>query len=560
MEVIVIGGSAAGLKAACRISRLQPDASVKVLVKDRHFGVSTCGLTFFLSGEIDSYTSLVSTPNGTIKDEKYYRDVKGIEVVPNHEVTAVDRVSRAVRCINHENQQSQSFPYDKLVIATGSKPINPAIPGIDTPGITHFTTLDHAIQLRQDLQKGLIDKVAIVGAGFIGLELCEALRSMWGVEVDLIELQPQVLAGLVDREIALLIEEELVSQGVKIRLGCRCSEILRDEGSLCVFDLAGERIDADRLIIASGVTPDVSLAKNAGLEIGASGGISVNDHLCTSDPDIFAAGDCVELSSAIDGSAGVWTYGSLASRMGRVVGDNICNGDSVFGSVLGTTVLKLFDLTIGSVGMTSVESRNKGYDIGESWGTFHDRLFYYPESVHINAKLICDKSSGNILGVQAVTRGNLVHIIDAASLMIQHKVRIDSVADYEHAYSPPYAQPLDPLHYLVFISENSRAAGIKLVSPLDFGKLSPDTLVLDTRSPHEIESRPLEINGLKKVEIPVEDLRNRINELPAKTPVVTVCQMGSRGWDAALMLRRSGWSDVGILAGGALFLSNSTIG
>lgn len=559
MEVIVIGGSAAGLKAACRISRLQQDASVKVLVKEKHFGVSTCGLTFFLSGEIDSYTSLISTPNGTVKDENYYRDVKGIEVLSNHEVTSIDRVSRMVRCTNLESNRELSFPYDKLVIATGSKPINPAIPGIDTPGITHFTNLEHAIQLRQDLQKGLINSVAIVGAGFIGLELCEALRAMWGIEVDLIELQPQVLAGLVDREIASLIEEELLSQGITLRLGCRCSEILSDDGNLCVFDLAGERIDADRMIIASGVTPDVTLAKEAGLEIGASGGISVSDHLCTSDPDIFAAGDCVELQSAIDGSAGVWTFGSLASRMGRIVGDNICNGDSVFGSVQGTTILKLFDMTIGAVGMTSSESLNKGYDIGESWGTFHDRLFYYPESSPINAKLIYDKSSGSILGMQAVSRGNLAQVINAASQMIQHKVRIDSIADYEHAYSPPFAQPLDPLHYLAFISENSRAAGIKLISPLEFNKLSPDTLILDVRSPHEIEAKTLKADGMTKIEIPVEQLRNRIDELPADKPVVTVCQMGGRGWDAALMLRRSGWNDVGILAGGALFLPETVV-
>ncbi len=558
MEVIVIGGSAAGLKAACRIARLKPDAAVKVLVRDRYFGVSACGMAFYLAGDIDDFKALISTPNGTVKDEVYYRDVKGIEVLARREVLAIDRAARLVRFRELDTGREKSLPYDKLVIATGAEPLVPAIPGVDSPGVAYFADFEQAVQLRHDLERGMIERVAIVGAGFVGLELCEAFRAMWGVEVELIELQPQVLPGLVDPELAVLVEEELIEQGVSIRLGCRCNEIVNDENHICVFDLAGEGIHVDRVIITVGVRPNVDLARAAGLEIGSAGGIKVDAHLATNDPDIFAAGDCVELVNALNGRNGVWSFGSLASRMGRVVGDNVCNGDSQFNPIVCATVFKVFDITVGTVGMTAVECRSDGYEIGESWGTFHDRLFYYPGATTMNVKLVYDKSSGEVLGFQGLSRGSLLHEINAASQLIRQRVTVDKLPEFEHAYSPPFAQPLDPLHYLAYIADNSRSAGIGLVPPHEFLDLPTDTVVLDSRSPHEIESRPLDVEAKRRIEIPVEKLRSRIREVPSDAQIVTVCQTGGRSWDAALMLRRAGWNQVSILAGGALFLPKSS--
>ena len=388
------------------------------------------------------------------------------------------------------------------------------------------------------MQEG-IDKVIIIGGGFIGLELCEAFRAMWGVEVDLIELQDQVLSGSLDAELARLVEKELTNQGINLRLGCGCYEILEENDKVCIFDNAGEMFQADRIVLAAGVQPNSGLAKSAGLEVGVTGGIKINDQLQTSDPDIYAAGDCVELNSAVDGRAGSWQVGSLATRMGRIVGDNICNGDSRFRPIVGTVIFKLFDLTVGTAGMTKTECVDQGYDIKESWGTFHDRLDYYPGSSHINAKLLYDKSNGRLLGFQAISRGHLTGTLNMASDVIHRGGTIDDLHDIEHAYAPPYSLPLDPLHYLAFIIENSRTAGIKLVSPGEFPLLHDDVLILDVRIPAEIESRALNVGSKRKLEIPVEDLRSRLKGLGGFGPVVTVCQMGGRAWDAALMLRRA---------------------
>ncbi len=558
MEVVVIGGSAAGLKAACRISRLQPDAGVRVLVKDRRFAYSNCGLPYYLSGDIESFDALITAPNGTIKDERYFRDVKNVEVFTGREVVKIDRDARLIRCHDSERNREETYPFDRLVLSTGSSPIIPAIPGVNAPGVLTFTKADDAIALRTDLEANRISRITIIGAGFIGLELCEAFRAMWGVDVDLVELQNQVLSGLVDTELSEIIEDEIRSHGVNIRLGCGCHEIVREGERFCIFDHAGEMFESDRIIIAAGVRPNVELAREAGLEIGVTGGIKVNSHLRTSDPDIYAAGDCVELPDAVDGRAGSWTLGSLASRMGRVVGDNICNGDSRFGPVVGTTVLKIFDITIGSAGLTRADCKDRGYEINECWGTFHDRLHYFPEAGPTRAKIIYDPTDGRILGFQAVSHGNIVHTLNIASQIMRNSGTLDDLNDIEHAYSPPFAQQFETLHYLAFIAENSRVAGVKLVSPAEFTSLPDETLILDVRTKAEIEGRPLNGGTRRVIEIPVEELRARLNEIPSAGKVVTVCQMGGRGWDAALMLRRAGFTDVGILAGGALFLPTGT--
>jgi len=553
MEVLIIGGSAAGLKAACRIARLQPDAKVKVLVREKPFGYSSCGLAYYLSGDVDSPLDLYKTASGSLKDETYFREVKGVEILSRHEALSIDRVKRLVNCRNLSDQTEKTLPYDRLVIATGALPLLPAVPGVDTPGVSYFHSMEDAITLRRELEQGRIGKVAIIGGGFIGLELCEAFATMWGVEVELIEMQTHLLPIMLDPEVARLVESELVEKGVKLKLGCRCREIVRSDDQLGLFDATGMFIPVDRVIVATGMKPNTVLARKAGLEIGVTGGIKVNDMLQTSDPDIFAVGDCVELGNIIDGKPGVFNYGSLANRMGHVAADNVCNGSESFGSVAGAAILKVFDLTIASVGLTSVQCDENGYDVNGCWGTFYDRLHYYPEAGRQHIKMIYDKSNGQLLGVQAVGKGLIQHVIDKASLILHTGWTIDRLAEIEHVYSPPYSQPFDPLTLMGYIASNSVGAGIRLISPLDFDALSPKVLLLDVRSEEEAAETPLPHNRCQVLRVPIEELRGRLGEIPLGVPVVTVCQMGSRAWDAALMLRRAGWKEVSLLAGGAMF-------
>ncbi|MFH0764981.1 MAG: rhodanese-like domain-containing protein, partial [Calditrichota bacterium] len=227
---------------------------------------------------------------------------------------------------------------------------------------------------------------------------------------------------------------------------------------------------------------------------------------------------------------------------------------------VGVSVVKVYDLYVGSVGLTAAESIEKGLNVGEIWGTFHDRMFYYPEATPLNAKLIYDQNTGEILGLQVVSRGPILQILNSAAVLMQNHVALDTLNSLEHAYAPPYAQPLSPLHYLSFIAENSRSAGVELVGPGEFKNIPQETIILDVRTSEERTAFPLPDNLSNEIiPIPVEQLRSRLAELPSGRPMVTVCQMGSRAWDAALILRRAGWNDVGILAGGVLFLAPERI-
>ncbi len=253
MDVVIIGGSAAGLKAACRIARLQPDARVKVLVKGEHFGYSGCGLPYFLSGDVPSYGNLISTSDGMIKDELYFKEVKGIEVLNHHEALRIDRSARLVFCKDKQHEIEVSFPYDKLVIATGTNPITPSIPGINVHGVCYFSKPSDALALHEDLTRGKIETVTIFGGGFIGLELCEAFKSLWDVNVNLIELQSRVAAGLLDEEMSMMIEDELLRHEISLHLTFSCREIVQVDDSVIVKGSDGNEIRADRVIIAAGV-------------------------------------------------------------------------------------------------------------------------------------------------------------------------------------------------------------------------------------------------------------------------------------------------------------------
>lgn len=551
MEVIVIGGSTAGLKAACRIRRLQPDARVRVLVKDEFAAYSPCGLPYYLSGDIPALETLAKTPYGVLKDVRYFREVKGVEVVPNCEALAVNRTARLIRA-RLEGRETE-FPYDKLVIATGSLPVVPSLPGIDHPHVTTFASPRDALKLRQDLEKGLVGRAAVVGGGLVGVMVCEAFRSMWEVEVDLIEVQPHVLSGIVDPEVAALVEAELTRNGVRLHLGCGCREVMEDDGRLCIFDHDGNMFQVDRLVLAVGTQPNSALAAAAGLDIGLTGGIRVNSRLQTNDPDIYAAGDCVELVNAVDGGVQNWSMGSLASRMGRVVGDNICNGDSHFGAVCSAAVCRVFGVSVAAVGLPAAECAERGFQTECIWVTLHDRMHFFPGAVPLRAKLVVDRGTSRVMGAQFLSPGPVLHLVDAASQFISRGARVDELAQLEHACAPPFAQPAHPLHLLARVWENSRSAGIRLVPPDQIADLPEEVCLLDVRTKHESAALPVDTRGHPLVHIPLEDLRARLNEVPRDRPIVIVCQMGGRSWDAALLLRRSGWQEVALLAGGLLF-------
>ncbi|MFC2149891.1 FAD-dependent oxidoreductase [Calditrichota bacterium] len=554
MKVVIIGGSAAGLKAGCRIARLQPDAEVIVLEKSIHFGYSACSMPYFLSGDIPDYQHLVSTAHGVVKDVEWYKEVKGINVRPQNEVIEIDKNTHSVKVYDQLQNDSYNLGYDRLVIATGTMPILPDNLNLESDKVLHFSSPDDAKKLHHLLSTGQLGSVAIIGGGFIGLELCEAFRSLWGIDVTLIELQGHVLANGYDPEIGMLVEDELIRNDVNLLLGCKC-ESFEVKGSRVHLQCTGsETVTFDRVVVAVGVKPDVRLAESAGLEIGISGGIQVDRHMQTSDPDVFAAGDCIEYNSIVDEKAGIWSLGSLANRTGRIAGDNVCGTRSYFGNVAGTNIFKVFDLTVGSVGLSESGCSQRRHEATAVWATFYDKVHSYPDTGKLHLKLVYEKSTGRMMGLQGVGAASLVNVLDKAALYLHAGAFVEELTEIEHAYSPPYSQPFDPLHNLSFLTQNRKIASVGLTSPSEFLKLDPNTIILDVRTESEIAEQSLPVYPERIIHVQLEELRRRLAEIPSGGQIVVVCQMGARSWDAALILKSAGWRNVNILAGGAMFL------
>ncbi|MFC1554723.1 FAD-dependent oxidoreductase [candidate division KSB1 bacterium] len=552
LEIVVIGASAAGLKAACRARRLNPEANVTVLEKGEYISYAACGLPYFLLGDIDGFDQLRTTPYDLLKDPEYFRTVKDVNVLINTEVLLIDRKNKSVECREVNTDKTFNISYDYLVISTGATPVKPDIPGIDLPGVKFFTKAEDAISLKKECGTGKIGTVAIIGGGYIGLELCEAFASLWGIDVTLIEAMDQLLPASIDRELSKHIEKMLVDEEINLKLNSRCVEIVEEENGLSIRTEA-EKLENlfDKVIVCIGVNPDVKLAGEAGLEIGETGGIKVDEFLTTSDDSIFSAGDCTETTHRISGDPVLIPLGSLANRMGRTVGENISGKTRKFNPILGTSVLKCFDWNIASVGLTSFQAEKAGFSPVSVWGVFEDKAHYYPEPLGYYIKMIIDPSTEKILGVHVAGEGEIVRRIDTAAALMQNDAVITDFIDFEPAYAPPYGGPIDSLHFLAYVADGIINDSLKSIPPV-FSGLSDDLIILDVRNTDEIEALPLPQNT-EKISIPLNELRDRITELSESKNYITVCQKGIRSYEAFLILRENSINNVLFMSGGMLF-------
>lgn len=556
MNILVIGASAAGLKAACRARRLLADAKVTVLEKSNYISWAGCGLPYYLSSDIDDFRSLTKTPYDVVKDADYFTQAKDVQVLTGIQAEKIDAKNKTVHALNLKTKQRQIFEYDELVLATGSRPAIPGIAGLRRPGVHTFTRPEDALILRQAAEKNQISRVAIIGAGYIGCELCEAFRALWGIETELFEEADQVLPALLDSEMARIVELELLRRRVKVHLGAQIDAIGKSGDKLTVSSRSISREEFDRVVIAAGVDPRFELAALAGLKVGGSGGIMVDSRLRTSDPHIFAAGDCVEVMHHITGKPCHLPLGSLANRMGRIVGNVIGGQDDWLSPVCGSACLKVFDLNIASVGLTAKAASEAGFKIAQSWGSFTDKSHYYPESKLISATMVFDIADRKLLGVQMVGTGDVLGRIDAASVMIQDNRAVGQIYDYEPAYAPPYNSPLDPLHYLAYAALSALDEGVLAVSPGDLSKAALDSLILDVRESSEVKEAPFSLPCKTLLTIPFLQIRRRLAELSRNGKIIVVCQRGTRSSEVVRILKQSGFADVRYLGGGLGFYLN----
>lgn len=550
-RIVVIGGVAAGPKAAARARRRDPDAEITIVERGRLLSYAGCGMPYYIEGLIQESHELMETPAGTIRDVVFFKNVKDVHVLTETLAQRIDRENKTVHTVNVVTGEPAELPYDKLVIATGGMPIDPPIEGKDLNHVFRLNHPDHAIAIREAVEHGNIRRAVLVGGGLIGMETAEALFER-GIEVILVEMMDQLIPNLLDWEVAAFLETYLRSKGVHIHLQEQVLSFEGDaHGTVSRVNTSKGSIEVQMVLMAIGVRPNVHLASEAGLEIGDTGAIAVNEHMQTSDPDIYAGGDCVENPHLVTGQRVYIPLGSTSNKHGRVIGDNITGGDSSFRGVMGTTVFKMLDYNIARTGLTEKQATQQGYDVVTSLAPGPDRAHYYPMAKTILVKLVAEKSSGKLLGAQVVGPGEAAKRIDVIATAMNYGVTIDDINDLDLGYAPPYSSAIDNIMQAANVLRNKRDGIAQGVSPQELKRkldARDDMVLLDVRTGGEYEQTRLQYPRV--VWIPLGQLRKRVDELPRDKEIIAFCKISLRGYEAQTILNGAGFKNVKFLDGG----------
>lgn len=532
-KVVIVGGVAGGASCAARARRLSEASTIVVLERGPHVSFANCGLPYHIGGEIAERAKLVG-----ITPERF-RSQMNLDVRVQNEVLAIHRDKREVEVRNLATGTTYREPYDVLVLAPGASPLRPPIPGIDRPG--HFTlrNVPDTDVVKTWLAQNPVRRVVVVGGGYIGLEMAEQLRHL-DMEVAVVEVQAQVMAPL-DPELAALLHEELRAKGVVLHLGdgvASFDEPTEGAKASTVVLKSGTRLPADLVVLGLGVRPEVKLAKDAGLEIGARGGIRVNDRQQTSDPAIYAAGDAVEVRHLPLGDWAVIPLAGPANRQGRIIADNIFGIESTYPGTLGTAVLRLFDLTAACTGANEKQLRAAGrpYEAVHLHPGSH--AGYFPGAQQIAMKMLFDPETGKILGAQAVGKDGVEKRIDVIATALRMGATVDDLAEMELCYAPPYSSAKDPVNFAGMIGQNVQEELVEQVQWHEVEELqAAGSLVLDVRDAPERARGAI----AGSVHIPLPEIRARMDELPRDRDLIVHCAAGVRSYSAVRILVQNGF-------------------
>lgn len=535
-RLVIVGGVAAGASAAARARRLSETASIVLLERGPDVSFANCGLPYFIGGEIKQRDALaVQTPQ-TLKA------LLAIDVRTSTEVVAIDRAAKRVQVRNLASGTNESLPYDQLLLAPGAVPVRPSLPGIDDPRVFTLRSLQDMDRIKAAATGAR--HVAVIGAGFIGLEMAEQFVRL-GKTVTLVELTDQVLPPL-DRPMTRLLEDELRRQKVDLVLGDCVKGFVAVDGALNCELASGRRVAADLVVLSIGVRPDTGLARDAGLTLGKRGHIRVNGFMQTSDPDIYAAGDAVETEDFITHEATAVPLGGPANRQGRLVADHIFRPADTkpYTGALGTAIVRVFDVAAGLTGWTEKRLRAAGRPFATITVNDNHHAGYFPGAKGILLKLCWDPATGRMLGAQVSGFGGVDKRLDVIATAIAGELTIDDLAQLELAYAPPFGAAKDIVNLAGFAAGNARDG---LVTPVDVLPGDPAVQILDVRPPPLVQAHPLPRSGA--LNIPLAQLRSRLGELDRGRPVVTVCALGKTSYFAARILAQNGFR-VSALTGG----------
>lgn len=546
MKHVIIGGVAGGATAAARIRRADEMAEIILLEKGKYISYANCGLPYYIGGTIQDRDKLfVQTP------QSFGRRFN-IDVRVENEVTAIDTAKKTVS-VRRGDGSEYVESYDRLLLSPGSSPVRPPLPGIDLDGIFTLRNVDDTDHIKQYLSAHPVGEAVVVGGGFIGLEMAENLHQA-GAHVSIVEMADQVMAP-VDFSIASHVHRHLMDKDVALYLGHSVERFERVDGRLRVFFGSGETLDADLVLMSVGVRPETRLAVEAGIELGERG-IKVNSYLETSAQDVYAVGDAIEFAHPITGQPWLNLLANPANRQGRIVADNMVFGNQTeYEGAIGTSIAKVFDITVGAAGLPAKRLRQLGMDYRSSTTVSSSHAGYYPGAFQLTLKLTFEPVSGRIYGAQAVGVDGVDKRIDQIALLIKQGGTVYDLMKVEHAYAPPFSSAKDPIAIAGYAASNIISGAMPVVYWREVREMDPkDVFLLDVRSPEEygLGTIPGAVN------IPLDDLRDRISEVPLDRRVVIFCAVGLRGYLAQRILMGRGYKDVRNLSGGYKTYSTAT--
>jgi NADPH-dependent 2,4-dienoyl-CoA reductase/sulfur reductase-like enzyme/rhodanese-related sulfurtransferase len=535
-DLLIIGGVAAGATAAARARRLDNEVNITLLEAGADVSFANCGLPYYIGGDIEYRSSLILASEQTFDDQ--YR----VKVHTNTQAIAIDRVGKKVKARNTQSGEEQEFPYDSLILAQGGKPIVPGLPGVDKQHVFQLWTLEDMDAIDAYIKEKDPKRAVVVGGGFIGLEMVEALAKR-GMAVTLVEMAPQVMPNL-EGEVAGFITKELLDYGVELKLGKSLQAI--EDTRVLLGD--GSAVDADFVLLSVGVRPTLQLAKDANLEIGQSGGLLVDASLRTSDPSIWAAGDMVEIAHSVHGKQVRMPLAGPANRQGRIVGENALGGSRTYKGVSGTSIVKVFEAVAGSTGMGLKAAKDAGYDADAVVVHKASHTAYYPGSQKVSLMLIWDRSTGNVLGAQAAGRVGIDKRLDVIATAIAGGLTLDDLQELDLAYAPPFNSPNGPVNMAAFTAVN-HANGFSpsvLAQDLEQFVMEHQPIVIDLRDPISFSKANIRnTNNLSQ-----NVIRENLDRIPSGHPILLISDDGQKGHVVLRMLKGSGFDQVYNVSGG----------
>ncbi|HHT9152903.1 MAG TPA: FAD-dependent oxidoreductase [Candidatus Hypogeohydataceae bacterium YC40] len=535
-NIVVIGGVAAGPKVAAKVRRQDPTANITLLTEEEYLSYSICNLPYFIGDIVKNPKELL------VREPAYFKNIFNIDTLLRHRAIKIDTAKKEVKVLDLETQKEKSFPYDKLILATGASPIRPPIKGIEFQNIFTFRTIPDAIKIKSAAEQA--QRAVVVGGGLIGLEVAENLAKR-GLETTVIEKLDQILPPL-DRDMALLVEKHIKAKGVDVSTsdGVESFEGKRD-GKVYIVNTGKRKISAELVVMSVGVRPNVQLAKEAGIELGTTGAIKVNERMETTVPDVYAAGDCAETINLVTGNTAWIPLATTAAKQGRVAAINATGGYDSFKGVVGTLVVRVFDLNVAKAGLSEKEALREGFKPETTIAVGPDKSL---DSKEIMVKLIADKTSGCLLGAQIIGQGNVDKRIDVVATALNFGATVEQLSKLDLAYAPQYGTAMDPLITSANVLRNKLAGetvGISAEQVKAKLERREDFILLDVRSPREYQEARIE--GCRHIHI--YELAKKTGELDSQKEVVTYCGSGLRAALACRILKNANFKDVKYMDG-----------